>query len=76
MTIDERTPQQRAALATYHLVLRAFAGLPGMTTREVAALCGMCNEAARVMLCNLSASGGLPLYQNSHHWTLLMEERN
>ena len=69
---DERTPQQRAALATYHLVLRAFAGLPGMTTREVAALCGMCEEAARVMLCNLSGYGGIPIYQNSARWVLLM----
>ena len=48
----ERTPQQRAALATYHLLLRAFAGLPGMTTHEVACLCGTCDEAARVHGCH------------------------
>ena len=71
---DERTPQQRAALATYHLVLRAFAGLPGMTTREVAALCRMDDESARQMLCKLSGIGGIPLYQNCRHWRILMDE--
>lgn len=63
-------PQQRAALATYHLLLRSLAGLDGMTTQDVADLCGMCEEAARVMMHNLSAIRGVPIYRDNGRWIL------
>jgi hypothetical protein len=71
--MEDITPQQRAGLAVYHLMLRAMAGHEGMTTVQVAAVCAMSEEGARKMLCCLSAAGGVPLYRNSHKWRILLD---
>ena len=51
-------------------MLRSFAGLDGMTTRDVAALCAMTEDGARKMMCNLSASHGVPIYCDGGRWQL------
>lgn len=71
---DELTPQQRAARVTLCLIQRASQGLPGLTTAKVAEMVGITSEGARVMMCNLSANGGIPVTQIDGLWVALPEE--
>jgi hypothetical protein len=70
MTIDELSPQGRAALTTYLLALRGE-----MTTGEIVEAVGLgSGHAARAMLANLS-SAGVPVYQPQRGcWALYGEE--
>ena len=72
MENGELTPQQRAARITLRLTQRALQKLPGLSTAEIAELCGLCEEAARVMMCNLSAQ--LPIHQTGGRWVMLTEQ--
>lgn len=67
---NERTPQQRAAWVTYHLVMRKLAHLDGMTTLEIADALGMTPRAIRAMMCGLCAVGGVPLMRIEERWEI------
>lgn len=69
--LKDQTPQQRAAKITYHLALRALAGLEGMTTSQVATMLGISYHAARALMINLEAAGTPPITMQEGRWVMV-----
>lgn len=62
MSLDP-TPQARAARITYHLLLRQWSDLPGLTSTQVGAMLGLTWNGANTMMRVLSAGEALPIYR-------------
>lgn len=63
MNVNELTAQQRAALVTFQLCLRAVADLPGLSIDDIASMLGIQVQSARALLCNISECC-VPIYDD------------
>lgn len=74
--MTESTPQARAAAITYHLLLRQWERLVGLSTAECADRLGMSWSGCHSLLRNLSAYEELPVFRTpSQVWYARFEPR-
>jgi hypothetical protein len=70
----DATFPQRAAHVTYHLVLRALAGMDGLTTGQVADMLGLTWGGAAVLMGKLQATDGVPIVRVGGQWIVLRDQ--
>ena len=66
LTVDDTTPSQRAARATWLLICRSLVNAGGLTTRELAQALGMTYSATWKMLMHLCTGDGPPITKHEH----------